>query len=428
MGKNANYLPRLIDSQIQDRLSWKGAVCVEGPKWCGKTWACQEQAKSVFLVSSPAGNFSNRMLAEMDPMLALEGESPHLIDEWQEVPSIWDAVRMEVDKRGGYGHFLLTGSSTPRVKGVLHSGTGRITKLRMHSMSLYETGDSTGSVSIQSMFDGSFSSHMTGEVDIREIARFITRGGWPGILKLNEKAALQNARDYIASFLEEDIFHIGDERSYRDIRKIRYLLESLARNESTTASVSKLSMDIAQATETELKHNTVNEYLELLQRCFLVEDQRAFSFSSRSAKRLKQAPKRHLADPSLSCALLSLTPDRLIGDLRTFGFMFEALVEHDLNVYAQALDGELYHYQDYGNSEIDAVLKLYDGRWGAFEVKLGASQIDNAAKNLLLIDRKIKEDNPENAPSFLCVICGLVNAAYRRDDGVYVVPVTALKP
>ncbi len=428
MEKNKNYLPRLIDSQLKDRLGWKGAVCVEGPKWCGKTWSCQEQAQSSFPVGSPAGNFSNRMLARENPMLALEGKTPHLIDEWQEAPGIWDAVRMEVDARGEYGQFILTGSSTPRIKGIMHSGIGRITKLRMRSMSLFETGNSTGRVSVKDLFDGNFSDAMTGEIDIREIAMLITRGGWPGILNAGEHAALHNARDYVSSFLEEDLPRIDDKRSFRDARKMRFLLESLARNESTTASVSKLRTDISIATDMDITQETVNEYLEILKRCFLIEDQNAFTFSARSKNRLKQAPKRHLTDPSLVCALLSLTPEKLIGDLNTFGFLFESLAEHDLDIYARSLNGNLYHYQDYSNREIDAVLELEDGRWGAFEIKLGASQIDKAAENLLKTERKIREDNAENAPAFLAVICGLSNAAYRRKDGVYVIPLTALKP
>lgn len=428
MEKNKNYMPRLIDAQLKDRLGWKGAVCVEGPKWCGKTWSCQEQAQSSFLVGSPAGNFSNRMLARENPMLALEGETPHLIDEWQEAPGIWDAVRMEVDARGEYGQFILTGSSTPRIKGIMHSGTGRITKLRMRSMSLFEAGNSTGKVSVKDLFDGNFSDAMTGEIDIREIAMLITRGGWPGILNAGEHAALQNARDYVSSFLEEDLPRIDDNRSFRDERKMRFLLESLARNESTTASVSKLRTDISIATDMDITQETVNEYLEILKRCFLIEDQNAFTFSARSRNRLKQAPKRHLTDPSLACALLSLTTEKLIGDLNTFGFLFESLAEHDLDIYARSLNGNLYHYQDYSNREIDAVIELEDGRWGAFEIKLGASQIDKAAENLLKTERKIREDNAENAPAFLAVICGLSNAAYRRKDGVYVIPLTALKP
>ena len=412
MEKHESYMPRLIDDQLKDRLGWKGAVCVEGPKWCGKTWSCQEQAESAFMVGSPAGNFSNRMLAMENPLLALEGEAPHLIDEWQEVPGIWDAVRMEVDSRGKPGQFILTGSSTPRVKGILHSGTGRITKLRMRSMSLFETGDSSGKASLKDIFDGNFHDTMTGEVDIRELARFIVRGGWPGILNAGINAAMQNARDYIASFLEEDLPRLDDDRSFRDARKMRFLLESLARNESTTASVSRLRADISRATK----------------RCVLIEDQPAFTFSARSGNRLKQAPKRHLADTSLTCALLSLTPEKLLGELNTFGFLFEGLAEHDLDIYARSLGGRLHHYQDYANREIDAVLELDDGRWGAFEVKLGAAQIDNAAESLLKTDMKIREDNAENAPAFLAVVCGLSNAAYRRKDGVYVLPLTALRP
>ncbi len=425
---NNTYLPRIIDSIIADRLSWKGAVCIEGPKWCGKTRSCLEQAKSTFLVGSPEGNYANRKLAELSPLLALQGETPHLIDEWQEVPSIWDAVRMEVDSRFKNGQFILTGSSSPRKKSTLHSGTGRITKLRMRSMSLFESGDSSGKVSIKSLFDNAFSDCLTGEVELMHLAELIIRGGWPGILGYGEHAYIENGRDYIRSFLSEDLQKLDDDKIRRDIRKIEFLLTSLARNESTTATITSLCRDIKAATNTDIKEDTVNEYIELLSRCFLIENQEPFTFSSRSSRRLKLAPKRHLTDPSLSCALLSLTPSKLIKDLETFGFMFEALAERDLAIYASALGGRLCHYQDYGNKEIDAILELDDGRWGAFEIKLGANQIDKAADNLIRINNLITNDNPDNAPTFLAVICGLTNAAYHRKDGVYVLPLTALKP
>lgn len=422
------YKPRLIDALISERLTWKGAVCVEGPKWSGKTSSCIQQAKSSFLVSSAENNFNNRMLARENPLMALEGDTPHLIDEWQEVPAIWDAVRMEVDKRNSSGQFLLTGSSTPREKGILHSGTGRIAKLRMHSMSLFETGDSDGSVSIRSLFSGDFSDHLSTKISLSDLAMLTVRGGWPGILDCGRSAAINNARDYIQSFLEDEFPRINDNRSFRDGRKMRFLLESLARNESTTATVAKLCSDMNIAYGTSFAYETVNEYLEILRRSFLIDDQLPFVFSSRSRARLKQSVKRHFADPSLACALLTLTPEKLIADLSTFGFMFEALVEHDLKVYSQSLNAQLFHYQDYRNREIDAVVQLEDGRWGAFEIKLGTTQIDSAAENLIRIDNAIRCDNPENAPSFLAVISGLANAAYRRKDNVYVIPLSALRP
>ena len=427
MNGNKNYLPRTIDAAIEECLGWRGAVCIEGPKWCGKTWACRQQAASEFLVGAPDDNYLNRRLCESNPLLALSGEVPHLIDEWQEVPGIWDAVRMEVDRRGGFGHFLLTGSSAPRPRATSHSGTGRITKLRMRTMSLYESGESDGTVSLRSLFDGGFEDHLVKSLDVMTLSYLIIRGGWPGLIGCSERIAMRNAADYIQNFLDEDLSKV-DDRSSREKDRIRILLKSLARNEATTASVSKIASDICHATDVNIKHDTVNEYLEILKRCFLIEDQNAFTFSARSKNRLKQAPKRHLTDPSLVCALLSLTPEKLIGDLNTFGFLFESLAEHDLDIYARSLNGNLYHYQDYSNREIDAVLELEDGRWGAFEIKLGASQIDKAAENLLKTEKAIREDNPENTPAFLAVICGLSNAAYRRKDGVYVIPLTALKP
>lgn len=427
MNGNKNYLPRTIDAAIEECLGWRGAVCIEGPKWCGKTWTCRQQAASEFLVGAPDDNYLNRRLCESNPLLALSGEVPHLIDEWQEVPGIWDAVRMEVDRRGGFGHFLLTGSSTPRPRATSHSGTGRITKLRMRTMSLYESGESDGTVSLRSLFDGGFEDHLVKSLDVMTLSYLIIRGGWPGLIGCSERIAMRNAADYIQNFLDEDLSKV-DDRSSREKDRIRILLKSLARNEATTASVSKIASDIYHATDVNIKHDTVNEYLDLLGRCFLIEDQPPFTFSARSSLRLKKAPKRHLTDPSLAAALLDLSPAKLVKDPQTMGFLFEALVERDLDIYAKAIGGKLYHYQDYNNKEADAVVQLSDGRWGAFEIKLGSNSIDGAAQGLVRLKAKIEADSPDNAPSFLAVIAGTVGAAYKRPDGVHVFPLTSLKP
>lgn len=418
------YRPRAVDDEVERYLNTFGAVCVEGPKWCGKTWTSAHHSASAFYIGDPASNFQNRRLAEMSPSAVLEGESPRLLDEWQEVPSLWDAMRYEVDRRAERGQFILTGSSTPVRKGILHSGAGRIGKLRMRTMSLFESGDSSGKVSLKDICDGKFTSVLTGDVDLRDLARYVVRGGWPGNIDVAPENAGLLPESYINAILDDDVQRI-DNVKY-DIRKMRMLLRSLARNESTTATNKKLLDDIKEYDDENIDGNTLAVYLDVLNRLFLLDNQLPYSVNIRSSVRIKQSEKRHFCDPSLACALLKATPEKLIGDLNTFGFMFEGLCERDLKVYAQAFGGSLFHYQDYKNREIDAVIDL-DGRWCAFEIKLGANQIDEAAAALV----KIKDDLLKDggiAPSVLCVICGLSNAAYMRSDGVYVVPVTALRP
>lgn len=428
MNKIANvekYKARIMDEQVKRYLDTFGAVCIEGPKWCGKTWISSYHANSEFLIADSANNFQNRRLAEMAPSMVLEGETPRLIDEWQEVEAIWDAVRYTVDQRGLRGQFILTGSSTPKRKeNRVHSGVGRIGKLRMRTMSLYESGDSSGKVSLEDLCEGRMTPAMTGEVDLRNLANYIVRGGFPGALDIPIENAQLISESYIETILTDDAQRI-DGIKY-DIDKMRLLLRSLARNESTTATKKKLENDIKDIDDESLDYDTVGTYLDVFERLFLLDNQKPFSSNIRSSVRVKQAEKRHFCDPALACALLNATPDRLINDLETFGFLFEALCERDLKIYAEAFDAKVFHYQDYANREIDAVVELKDGRWCAFEIKLGANQIDKAAANLIEIRDKIAAENGKT-PSVMAVICGMSNAAYMRPDGVYVVPITALK-
>lgn len=420
----SKYKPRVIDSAVCRYLSAFGALCIEGPKWCGKTWTSSFHSKSEFLIGDPANNFQNRALAEMSPSIVLEGETPRLLDEWQEVPSIWDAVRYTVDGRAEKGQFILTGSSTPKRKGVLHSGAGRIGRLRMRTMSLYESGESSGVVSLEELCNGKITPAMTGEVSLRDLAYYMVRGGWPGNLNVTPENASLLPQSYLDAILDDDSQRI-DGKKY-DVAKMRLLLRSLARNESTTATKKKLLNDIREFDDEAIDMDTIATYLDVFNRLFLLDNQLPFSANIRSSVRVKQAEKRHFCDPALACALLKATPDKLIGDLETFGFLFEALVERDLKIYAESFGANLYHYQDYNNKEIDAVVELKDGKWCAFEIKLGANQIDKAATELVALRNDI-EKNGGVAPSVLCVICGLSNAAYVRPDGVFVVPITALK-
>lgn len=420
-----NYRPRIIDRTVEEYLSTFGALCLEGPKWCGKTWTSAYHSKSEIYLGDPAGNFQNRQLAELSPALVLEGEAPRLIDEWQEVPPIWDAVRHKVDQTSQKGQFILTGSATPNHKGILHSGAGRIAKLRMRPMSLYESGDSSGQVSLKKLCNGELTPAMTGEVDLKKLIELIIRGGWPGSLGLPLEQAALLPVEYLSAVIDDDVYRIDGVK--RDTAKMRLLLRSLARNESTTATNKTLKSDVKAQDDEDIDPNTIAAYLDIFQRLFLTDNQPPFAAGLRSSVRVKQAEKRHFSDPSLACALLKATPASLIEDLETLGFLFEALCERDLRVYAQSFGGELYHYQDYKNREIDAVIELPDGQWCAFEIKLGANQIDAAAENLLEIKHQMEEDPKGKPPAVLCVLCGLTNAAYQRQDGVFVVPITALR-
>ncbi len=419
------YRPRIIDNKIEEYLGVFGALCIEGPKWCGKTWTSSFHSRSEIYLGDPAGNFQNRNLAELSPDLVLQGETPRLIDEWQEVPPLWDAVRFHVDQSSEKGLFILTGSSTPNHKGILHSGAGRIARIRMRPMSLYESGDSSGMVSLGDLCADRMESVMTGEVRLTDLIGYILRGGWPASLGLSIKEASLLPQQYLDAIVDDDVYRIDGVK--RDTTKIRLLLRSLARNESTTATNRSLKNDVKEKDDEDIDVDTIASYLDIFSRLFLIENQQPFSSKIRSSVRVKQAEKRHFADPSLAAALLGATEEKLLGDLNTLGFLFEALCERDLRIYTDAFGGQLYHYQDYQNREVDAVIQLPGGEWCAFEIKLGANQIDEAAAVLVKLKNDIAKEPGGIPPKVLCVVCGMSNAAYKRADGVYVVPITALR-
>lgn len=422
--RNQDYLPRIIDKAVESHLRIFGAVCIEGAKWCGKTWTANIHSNSSIYLGDPAGNFQNKSLAQIDPKLVLEGDNPRLIDEWQEVPELWDAVRFEVDQRGTKGQFILTGSATPAQKGILHSGAGRISTLRMRPMSLYESKDSSGQISFEDICNGNYMNIVVDEARLDRIINLIIRGGWPGSLDVEFSDYTVLAREYLNATINHDIYRL--EGINRNTRKMNLLLRSLARNESTTVSMSTLRRDIREHEEDDLDVDTISTYLTLFERMFLIENQKAFSSNIRSSTRLKKLDKRHFVDPSLACALLNATPKMLINDLNTLGFLFEALCERDLRIYAESFNAKLYHYQDYDGDEIDSVVELENGDWVAIEIKLGSNQIDEAASALIRIKNKILDDGGK-PPKVMCVVCGICKAAYLRDDGIYVVPITALK-
>lgn len=421
-----NYHKRLIDDKIQRYLKLFGAICIEGPKYCGKTWAGRNACNSEILLHSNTGEESNNVkLAKIQPKLILEGEKPRLIDEWQEATNLWDEIRADVDKTSLKGQYILTGSSTPKRKGISHSGAGRFGKIHLRTMSLYESNDSSGLVSLQDICLGKNIDKRTGEVDLRNLARLIIRGGWPGYLNFSSSDATEAINTYLNLIIDDDFQRVDNVK--KDKHKIKLLLKSLARNESTTVTNATLKRDIQEKDFDDVDVDTIAYYLNLLDSLFLLDNDEPYSISVRSKIRVKQAEKRHFSDPSLAAALLNLTEEKLINDLETFGFLFESLVIRDLKIYSDTFDGKNYHYQDYNNKEIDHVIELPDGSWCAFEIKLGVNAIEDAAQNLIKIRDNIKENNGK-PPKVLCVICGLSNVAYQRPDGVYVVPITALKP
>lgn len=419
------YHKRIADEQVEKYLKLFGAICIEGPKYCGKTWLGRKHANSETLLHSKTGETSNEVeLAKISPEIILEGTKPKLIDEWQEATNLWDEIRIDVDKTGLKGQYILTGSSTPKRTNISHSGAGRFGKIHLRTMSLYESGDSSGLISLKDICSGKKVSKATGEVNLRTLANLIIRGGFPGNIEYNSDDARKIVKEYIDLIIEDDLYRLDGVN--RDKHKMKLLLKSLARNESTTVTNSKIKQDINEIDNENIDIDTLASYLNALDKLFLLDNDEPFSTNIRSSIRVKQAEKRHFADPSIACALLNLTEEKLIRDLNTFGFLFEAMVERDLKIYANSFDGKNYHYQDYQNREIDHIIELEDGSWCAFEIKLGVNAIDEAATNLIKIRDSIKEEGGK-APKVLCVICGMTNAAYQRPDGVYVIPITALK-
>ena len=428
MEKIANetkYKKRIVDSIIERYLKIFGAICIEGPKWCGKTWTSSYHSKSEFLVGDPSGNFSNRLFAEVEPYTVLKGETPRLIDEWQEVPSLWDATRAFVDTNAKKGQIILTGSSTPQVKGILHSGTGRIKSIKMNTMSFYESGDSIGVISLKDLCEHNFQSKMLEEVSLEHLAYLIARGGWPGNIEVDVKDCVELANGYMENIIKTDLRKLDKDIDYNE-HKAKLILKSLARNESTTVTNQRILNDIIENDKESISKNTLAKYLDAFNRMFLFNNQEPFSPNIRSSLRVKQMEKRHFADPAMACTMLKLTPKKMLNDLKTMGFMFEALVERDLSIYAQALNAKLYHYQDYKGNEIDAVIELEDGLWCAFEIKLGLSQAEEGANNLVKVCDGIVA-NGGKGPLIKCVIYGVGNIAYQNKDGVYIFPITALK-
>ena len=421
-----DYTKRLVDDEISELLKMFGAVSIEGPKYCGKTWTALNHANSSVLLTKSDNPNSDYQKALINRELIYTDDYPELIDEWQSIEQIWDDVRTKCDEDGKSGKYILTGSSVPaKPENIFHSGAGRIYKLNMYTMSLYESGDSEGIVSLTELFENkNIAINLKKKPSIEKYADLIIRGGWPASLKYEEKNYYRLPESYIDDVLDHDINYDG---VFRDKEKMRMLLRSLARNESTLVTNEKLVSDIEEYTTNEnyqVSRNTVTDYLNVLENIHLLKKQLPFSEKIRSSVRVGKSSKRHFVDPSLACSALGLKQEHLMKDLELFGFMFESLVVRDLRIYIEYLGGKIYHYHNNNTGEeVDAIVELRDGKYGAIEVKLGVGKIDEAANNLLKFS-----NNCEEKPKFLCVISGMIDYAYRRSDGVYVVPITALKP
>lgn len=413
------YLPRIADAELQKALSTFGAVLIEGPKWCGKTTTARQAAASELLVADPANDFGNRTLAQIDPAYAIRGDEPRLIDEWQEVPKLWDAARFECDARGGTGHFIFTGSATPRdSQAPMHSGAGRFGRLKMGTMTLSELGVSSGEVSLSGLMAGE-RYRAVGSLGLEDIAELVVRGGWPGAVDATTEQASVMAREYLNVIADSDISSIDGNRRNPD--RVMTLLRSLARNESMLASTRTIAADLSG----ELSRPTISSYISLLARLNVVDDIPAWYPAVRSSVPLREAKKHHLADPSLAAAALGADAASLMSDVKTLGLLFESLVLHDLGIYARVCGAALGHYHDYKNLEVDAIVSKPDGSWAEFEVKLGASQVPEAVENVNKLEALMVEAGNE-PPCAKCVIIGFGMPAHVTEEGVQVLPIDTL--
>lgn len=427
--KDGEYKERLIEKKLKDYLSVFGAVSIEGPKWCGKTWTSLKNSKSAVFMDDE----DVRKMANLDVKSIFNSDiekKPQLIDEWNLVPTVWDAVRRECDKTIEKGNFIITGSTTLPDKvmkeNVHHSGAGRIGRLNMYTMSLYESGDSSGEASLTKMLNNTQETVNTGSIEILQLAKLIIIGGWPANINISEEKSGIIPKSYVDSILNIDMNEGEDKK--RDKSKMRMLLRSLARNESSIVGNKTILKDIEDC-ESEAERlssrDTIIDYLDVLDRLHLIENQEAYGENYRSPSRIGKSPKRHLTDPSLACACLGLTPEKLLKDFNTFGFMFESLVERDLRIYMDYLDGHLYHFRDNVTGlEVDSILEFSDGEYAAVEIKLGYNQVEEAKKSLLKF-----YDNMVKKPAFMCIIFGKCPAIIKDPEtGIYIVPITALKP
>jgi len=421
--KKKNYLPRLCDVELQMALKSSGAVLIEGAKWCGKTSTATHASESVVYLQDPDHAKAYQAIADTKPSLLLKGTTPRLLDEWQVAPVLWDAVRFEVDQRTEPGQFILTGSAVPMESETAHTGTGRISRIKMRTMSLFESKESNGQISLSALFDekqediGALS-----DLTIEKMAFILCRGGWPASISIEGIPACRMAIDYVEAIINQDVSRVDNVE--KNPERVRLLLRSLARNISTTSTFQTIRKDM-EATDIGLSDKTIQTYMNALRRIFVIEDLPAWAPSLRSKTAIRTSEKRHFVDPSIATAVLRTNPKGILADFTFFGFLFEALCTRDIRIYAQAIDGDVFHYRDKSGLEADLIVRLRDGRWAAIEVKLGTRQIEEAAKNLLTLKSKINEESM-GKESFLMILTG-GEYAYQRKDGIWIVPIGCLK-
>lgn len=419
------YKARIVDEMLKEKLEAKGAVVIEGPKWCGKTTTAMQVAGSVLRMDEPSKRETNIQMSEIDPGRLLKGDTPRLIDEWQIAPKLWDATRYEVDTRGEEGQFILTGSAVPvDSKDITHSGTGRFTWLTMRPMSLFESGESTGEVSLKELFDGPDSIKGNNDLDIDRLAFLICRGGWPHAVDMKEKVALVQAEDYYEAVVKSDI-NRADGVS-KNPERVKRLMKSFARNQGAQIPNTLLRDDIICNDTESLNEDTIASYINALKKIFVIEDMPAWNPNLRSRTSIRTADTRYYVDPSIAVAALGVGPQDLINDLNTMGLLFETMCVRDLRVYAQSIGGNVLHYRDKTGLECDTVIHLKNGRYGLAEIKLGGQRlIEEGAANLKLLSDKI-DTSKMSAPSFLMIVVGIGDYAYKREDGIYIVPIGCL--
>lgn len=422
----AKYKQRIADRILKRKVLGKGAVLIEGPKWCGKTTTAKQLAKSVLDLGDSSVLKQSAQLIELSPKTLLEGKTPKLIDEWQALPPIWDSIRSEVDKRGEPSQFILTGSSVlPEADETIHSGTGRYAYIKMRPMSLFESGESNGKVSLNDLFEGKPFEVQTNELTMDDIAFLTCRGGWPWTTLIPEEVALDQAFDYVDSVVNKDIQRVDGVK--RSPERAKLLLRSYARNISQQVPYSTIRKDMLTNDSSTLDEDTVSDYIKALKKLFVIEDLAAWNPNIRSKAAIRTSDTRHFVDSSIGTASLGLDPKDLMNDLKSFGFFFEDMAVRDLRVYAEALDGKLYHYRDSTGLECDTVLHRRNGSYALLEIKLGGEKnINEGAANMLKLTASIDTDKMP-APSFMAVIIGVGKYAFRRDDGVYVIPIGCLK-
>ena len=422
-----NYHQRIADSLLNFKLHSKGAVLIEGPKWCGKTTTALQIAKSSILMQDQDNLKDYLELAQIRPSALLQGETPHLIDEWQVAPQLFDAIRYEIDKRDEFGQFILTGSATPYdISKINHTGTGRISRMTMRTMSLFESGESNGTVSLKEIFDGNTEVEGTSNIDLSELSYLICRGGWPKVVDIkDQRIALQQAIDYYDGVINSDISRVDDIK--RDPNRAARVLRSYARNIASQAKLSSITQDIKSNEEINFSDDTVSSYIKALKSIFVIEDSNSWNPNLRSKAAIRTTDTRYFLDPSIACAALGIGPQDLENDLNTFGLLFENLVVRDLRIYADAIDGKVYHYRDNLDLECDAVVHLRNGKYGLIEVKLGGEKlISEGIKSLNKFEEKL-DTTKMKAPAFKMVITGVGKFAYKNKDGILIVPIGSLK-